>query len=73
MDGLLKLVNLLALWLERWLLTQRAKETQQRYDDNHQDPQRAFADRFGAAGGLPQHNDGDKLPPATAKTDMERN
>ncbi|MGL4714388.1 MAG: hypothetical protein ACRCWL_00490, partial [Aeromonas sp.] len=65
-------VNLLAIWLDRWLLTRQAKENQRRHDDNHSDPQGAFADRFGAASRVPQHNNGDKLPPATATTDMER-
>lgn len=51
MDGLLKLLDLLASLLGRWLQQVRKKEIQDAHDQNHADPQGRFAARFGPAAG----------------------
>lgn len=49
MSGLLKLLDLLASLLGRWLQQERKKEIQDAHDQNHADPQGRFAARFGSA------------------------
>lgn len=71
MSGLLKLLDLLASLLGRWLSEQQEKETQNAYDQNHAKPQEQFAARFGpAADSLPDAGS-QQLPAAETKTGMD--
>ena len=67
MAGLLKLLDLLASLLGRWLSERQEKEIQNAYDQNHANPQERFAARFGpAAGRLPGSSEPSQQLPTTA-------
>ena len=71
MAGLLKLLDLLASLLGRWLQQEQKKEIQDAYDQNHANPQDRFADRFGpAAGGLSEPSS-QQLPTSASKPDVD--
>lgn len=70
MNAILKALGLLADALSAWLRTQRAAEIQEAHDANHNDPQSAFADRFGAAAGGMRHDSGE-LPTTKTATDVD--
>ena len=73
MAGLLKLLDLLASLLGRWLQQERKKEIQDAHDQNHANPQDRFAARFGpAADGLPDA-DSQQLPTTKAKAGVDAN
>ena len=73
MSGLLKLLDLLASLLGRWLSERQEKEIQNAYDQNHANPQDRFAARFGpATDGLPD-TDSQQLPTAKAKAGVDAN
>ena len=75
MSGLLKLLDLLASLLGRWLQQERKKEIQDAHDQNHANPQDRFADRFGpAAGSLPGSSEpSQQLPTPKAKAGVDAN
>ena len=71
MSGLLKLLDLLASLLGRWLQQEQKKEILDAHDQNHANPQDRFADRFGpAADGLPDA-DSQQLSATKAKTGVD--
>ena len=71
MSGLLKLLDLLASLLGRWLQQEQKKEIQDAHDQNHANPQDRFAARFGpAADGLPDA-DSQQLPTPKAKAGVD--
>ena len=71
MSGLLKLLDLLASLLGRWLQQEQKKEIQDAHDQNHANPQDRFADRFGpAAGGLSEPGS-QQLPTSSSKPDVD--
>lgn len=71
MSGLLKLLDLLASLLGRWLQQEQKKEIQDAHDQNHANPQDRFADRFGpAAGGLSEPSS-QQLSATKAKTGVD--
>lgn len=72
MNSLLQLLDILTALLGRWLKRARAREAQESHDKNHADPQGRFAERFGAAGQLPDSpQPASELPPADTQADME--
>jgi hypothetical protein len=71
MSGLLKLLDLLASLLGRWLSEQQGKEIQNAYDQNHANPQERFAARFGPAADSLPDSDSQQLPAAKAKSGMD--
>lgn len=71
MAGMLKLLDLLASLLGRWLQQEQKKEIQDAYDQNHTNPQDRFAARFGpAAGGLSEPGS-QQLPAGKVKTGVD--
>ena len=67
MAGLLKLLDLLASLLGRWLQQEQKKEIQDAHDQNHANPQERFAARFGpAAGRMPGSSEPSQQLPTTA-------
>lgn len=73
MAGLLKLLDLLASLLGRWLQQEQKKEIQDAHDQNHANPQERFAARFGpAAGRLPGSSEpSQQLPTSASKPDVD--
>ena len=73
MSGLLKLLDLLASLLGRWLQQEQKKEIQDAHDQNHANPQERFAARFGpAAGRLPGSSEpSQQLPTTASKPDVD--
>lgn len=73
MSGLLKLLDLLASLLGRWLQQERKKEIQDAHDQNHANPQERFAARFGPAAGRLPDADSQQLPTPKAKAGVDAN
>jgi hypothetical protein len=71
MSGLLKLLDLLASLMGRWLQQARKKEIQDAHDQNHADPQDRFAARFGSAVGRLPDAGSKQLPTSTAKPGVD--
>ena len=71
MSGLLKLLDLLASLLGRWLQQERKKEIQDAHNQNHADPQGRFAARFGSAVDRLPDSGSKQLPTSTAKPGVD--
>ena len=73
MSGLLKLLDLLASLLGRWLQQEQKKEIQDAHDQNHANPQGRFAARFGPAAGSLSDPGSQQLPTPKAKAGVDAN
>lgn len=71
MEGLLKLLGLLASLLGRWLQQEQKKEIQDAHDQNHANPQDRFAARFGPAADSLPNSGSQQLPTTKAKTGVD--
>ena len=71
MNWLLKLLDLLASLLGRWLSERQEKEIQNAYDQNHANPQERFAARFGPAVDRLPDSGSKQLPTSTAKPGVD--
>ena len=71
MSGLIKLLDLLASLLGRWLQQERKKEIQDAHDQNHSNPQERFAARFGSAVDRLPDSGSKQLPTSTAKPGVD--